>query len=221
MPALPEDFYDCLVATLFRGKATMNMELSYLTFGKRFYSNETRIKERRKNVLDIVRLRQTCKAMLIAVRALEAEELRAAVSLFWQAAQVRPMESLVFPSMSGVPSPSPTMQSHMQMLKYENRDEMILFTKRAPRMMKLVLVTPSGTKYDAKCKKACFPKIIFRIEDDAGATHEDSGSDSDGYMPHTEVSTKECELACKVKVWLEQQRAQIEGRQAVDVVTKV
>jgi hypothetical protein len=97
MCTLPEDLYECLVAALFRGKAKMHTEITHFAHGISLYSTETRRKERRDNVRDIVKVRQTCKAMLAAVRALEKEELRCAVDVFWKGAFGGPTEFFCCP----------------------------------------------------------------------------------------------------------------------------
>jgi hypothetical protein len=220
MSTFPDDLYDCLAATLFRDKARMHLEISHFSHGLRLYSSETRVKDRHKNVLDVVRVRQTCKAMLAAVRKLEAEELRAALHLFWLSAHSGPCESFVFPSTSDVRPLPWIMESSVQTMKYEGRDELKLYTKRSKRMMKLVLVTRFNTSYDDTLKKHIFPKIIFRLGVAPGVGDGESGSDSDDYMPHKEVWTKEGELAEKVTAWLQEQRATYETNEAAGVVAK-
>lgn len=212
MPALPEDLYDCLAATLFRTTPRMHMEISHFSHGLRLYSSETRIKERRQNARDIVRVRQTCKAMLAAVRALEKDELRAAMNVFWKSVYAGPSECFVFPSVSEVLSLPWTMESHVQTMRYEGKEDMKLYTKRGPRMLKMVLVT--------KFMRSCFPKILFRIGEPPGVGDGESGSDSDDYMPHTEVWTTEKDLTHRAKVWLEEQHAVYDASEAKAVKTK-
>jgi hypothetical protein len=124
MSTLPEDFYDCLVATLFREKARMHTEISHFSHGLRLYSRETRVKDRHKNVLDIVCVRQTSKAMLAAVRALETDELRAALRLFWQSTDTVPCESFIFPSSSDVPE---RLKTHRMLINQPKFKSAVVF----------------------------------------------------------------------------------------------
>ncbi len=203
MPAFPEDLYDCLAAVLFRGKVHVHMELSQFSHGMHLYSSETRLKERRGNVRDIVRLRQTCKAMLSAVRALEQDEFRASTNAFWKSVFAGPTEYFVLPSTSDVRSLMWATESHVQALKYEGKEVMKLYTKRQPRMLKLV--------FSASSAKTC-PKIVFRIGEAPG--DGESGSDSDEFLEYTLTWTRESELARVAKEWLVKQREAHEAKQA-------
>jgi hypothetical protein len=203
MPAFPEDLYDCLAAALFRGKAHVHMELSQFSHGLHLYSSETRLKERRGNARDIVRLRQTCKAMLGAVRALEQDEFRASTNAFWKSVFAGPTEYFVLPSTSDVLRCPWVTESHVQALKYEGKEVMKLYTKRQPRMLKLV--------FSASSAKTC-PKIVFRIGEAPG--DGESGSDSDEFLEYTLTWTRESELASAAKEWLVKQREAHEAKQA-------
>jgi hypothetical protein len=202
MPVFPEDLYDCLAAVLFRGSTSIHMELSQFSNGMHLYSSETRLKERRRNVRDIVRLRQTCKAMLSAVRALEQDELRASTNAFWKSVFAGPTEYFVLPSTSDVRSLSWATESHVQALKYEGKEVMKLYTKRKPRMLKLV--------FSASSAKTC-PKIIFRIGEAPG--DDESDSDSDDILEYTLTWTRESELERLAKEWLMKQREAYEAKQ--------
>jgi hypothetical protein len=203
MPAFPEDLYDCLAAALFRGKAHVHMELSQFSHGLHLYSSETRLKERRGNVRDIVRLRQTCKAMLSAVRALEQDELRASTNAFWKSVFAGPTEYFILPSTSDVRSLTWASESHVQALKYEGKEVMSLYTKRQPRMLKLV--------FSATSSSTC-TKIVLRIGDPPG--DGESGSDSDEMLEYSLTWTRESDLARVANEWLVKQREAHEAGQA-------
>jgi hypothetical protein len=193
MTTLPEDMYDCLAATLFRETSVMHIQIAHFTHGASVYSSETRRKERRKNVLDIVRVRQTCKAMLAAVRALEEGEYRSAVDVFWKSTLSGPLGFFCAGARPWV------RESHVQLLEYEGKDVLKLFTKRQSRMLKMLIT-------EGKTYPACPRKIIFRIEGVSDVEDGCSGSDSDEEILHTEVSLKESELVEAVKTWLREQR---------------
>ena len=201
MSALPEDLYDCLAAALCRGTPSLHTEICHFAHGLSLFSSETRRKERHPNVRDIVRVRQTCKAMLAAVRALEAGELRKATNAFWSGAFAGPTEYFCFPSTYEFRSLPWVRESHVQALCYEGKEVLKLYTKRQRRMLKLVCLSSAN--------RDKFRKIIFRIGEESGAGDGDcgSGSDSDDEIPHEEVWVCESELARVVKEWLVRQRA--------------
>lgn len=207
MSGLPEDLYDCLAAALFRGTPSLHTEICHFSHGLSLFSSETRRKDRHPNARDIVRVRQTCKAMLAAVRALEAEGMRAAQDAFWKGAFAGPTEFFCFPLTSTVVSAPWTRENHVQALIYEGKEALKLYTKRQPRMLKLLCASRAD-------RDGVHPKIIFRIGEAPGAGAGDggSGSDSDVEIPHEEVWVREGELAAKVKEWLARVRAAYDAK---------
>jgi len=206
MPTLPEDLYDCFAASLFCGRTPLRAEISHLVHGRTLYSLETRRQARRDNALDIIRARQTCKAMHAAVKALEQRQFRTALDQFWTSAFAGPTEFFCCPvSRSTVFTGPWSREYHSQSLCYEGREVLKLHVKRRPQTLEALLVTRLGDELNLE---TVFPKIKWRVNSDD--TDSDSEDEDDAFTGAPEVSLRQSELAQVLPSWLAEQRAAVE-----------